>query len=33
VAELVAASRRPAAVDGSIPEAYEAVRLDEDSRA
>jgi O-antigen/teichoic acid export membrane protein len=26
------ASRRPAAVDGEIPEAYEAVRLDEDSR-
>jgi O-antigen/teichoic acid export membrane protein len=26
------ASRRPAAVDGEIPEAYEAVRLDEDLR-
>jgi O-antigen/teichoic acid export membrane protein len=27
------ASRRPAAVDGEIPEAYEAVRLDEDLRS
>ncbi len=26
------ASRRPAAVDGAIPEAYEAVRIDEDAR-
>jgi len=26
------ASRRPAVVDGEIPEAYEAVRIDEDSR-
>jgi O-antigen/teichoic acid export membrane protein len=33
VAEIVAASRRPAAVDGSIPEAYEAVRIDEDLRS
>ena len=31
--EIVAASRRPAAVDGAIPEAYEAVRLDEDVRS
>jgi O-antigen/teichoic acid export membrane protein len=29
---LRAASRRPAAVDGEIPEAYEAVKIDEDSR-
>jgi len=33
VAEIAAASRRPAAVDGSIPEAYEAIRLDEDIRS
>jgi len=32
VERLRATSRRPAAVDGAIPEAYEAVRLDEDSR-
>jgi O-antigen/teichoic acid export membrane protein len=32
VERLRAASRRTAAVDGAIPEAYEAVRLDEDSR-
>jgi O-antigen/teichoic acid export membrane protein len=30
--ELVAESRQPAAVDGSIPEAYEALRIDEDTR-
>jgi O-antigen/teichoic acid export membrane protein len=29
---LRAASRRPAAVEGAIPEAYEAVRIDEDAR-
>jgi O-antigen/teichoic acid export membrane protein len=28
-----AAARRPPAVDGEIPEAYEAVRMDEDSRS
>jgi O-antigen/teichoic acid export membrane protein len=33
IGEVATAARRPAAVDGSIPEAYEAVRLDEDSRA
>jgi O-antigen/teichoic acid export membrane protein len=33
VADLAAAARRPAAVEGSIPEAYEAVRLDEDIRS
>ncbi len=32
VERLRAAAERPAAVDGAIPEAYEAVRLDEDSR-
>jgi O-antigen/teichoic acid export membrane protein len=31
VGELVAISRRPAAVDGSIPEAYEALEMDEDA--
>jgi O-antigen/teichoic acid export membrane protein len=31
IAELVELSRRPAAVDGSIPEAYEAVGMDEDA--
>jgi O-antigen/teichoic acid export membrane protein len=31
VEELIAASRRPPAVDGSIPEVYEAVRMDEDA--
>jgi O-antigen/teichoic acid export membrane protein len=30
---LRAAGRRPAAVDGEIPETYEAVRMDEDMRA
>jgi hypothetical protein len=30
---LRAAARMPAAVDGEIPEAYEAVRIDEDIRA
>jgi O-antigen/teichoic acid export membrane protein len=29
---LLDASRRPAAVDGEIPETYEAVRIDEDAR-
>jgi O-antigen/teichoic acid export membrane protein len=33
VERLRAAGARPAAVDGTIPEAYEAVRIDEDSRA
>jgi O-antigen/teichoic acid export membrane protein len=32
IERLREASRTPAAVDGSIPEAYEAVRIDEDSR-
>jgi O-antigen/teichoic acid export membrane protein len=32
LARLREASRRPPAVDGEIPETYEAVRLDEDSR-
>ncbi len=32
VAELIADSRRPAAVDGAVPEAYEALRIDEDAR-
>jgi O-antigen/teichoic acid export membrane protein len=32
IRELVAESRQPAAVDGSIPEAYEALRIDEDTR-
>jgi O-antigen/teichoic acid export membrane protein len=31
VEELVALSRRPAAVEGSIPEAYEAIEMDEDA--
>ncbi len=31
LAELLAASRLPAAVEGSIPEAYEAARMDEDA--
>ena len=31
LAELLEASRRPAAIDGSIPEAYEAVGMDEDA--
>ncbi|MFI5028181.1 MAG: lipopolysaccharide biosynthesis protein [Solirubrobacterales bacterium] len=30
--EVVAAARAPVAVEGSIPEAYEAVRMDEDTR-
>jgi O-antigen/teichoic acid export membrane protein len=33
IERLRAASRRPAAVDGEIPEAYEAVRIDEDLRS
>jgi O-antigen/teichoic acid export membrane protein len=33
IESLRAAARRPAAVDGAIPEAYEAIRIDEDSRA
>jgi O-antigen/teichoic acid export membrane protein len=32
IERLREATRRPAEVDGEIPEAYEAVRLDEDSR-
>jgi O-antigen/teichoic acid export membrane protein len=32
VGELIADSRRQPAVDGSVPEAYEALRIDEDSR-
>jgi O-antigen/teichoic acid export membrane protein len=31
--ELLAAGREPPAVDGSIPEAYEVARMDEDSRS
>jgi O-antigen/teichoic acid export membrane protein len=31
VTELAAAMRRPSAVDGAIPEAYEAIRMDEDA--
>jgi hypothetical protein len=30
---LAAASREPPAVEGTIPETYEVVRMDEDSRA
>jgi O-antigen/teichoic acid export membrane protein len=33
IESLRAAARSPAAVDGAIPEAYEAIRIDEDSRA
>jgi hypothetical protein len=32
IERIRAASKRPAAVDGEIPEAYEAIRIDEDAR-